>query len=62
MAYNFRGFNPNQPLLLPPDLNGCLPLEDLARFLSDVVNALDLKPFLRLFRDNGQGGAAFPRP
>jgi len=33
--------------------------EHMARFLSDVVDALDLKPFLRRFRDNGQGGAAF---
>jgi transposase len=59
MAYNFRGYNPNQLLLLPPNLDDWLPQEHLARFIADVVDALDLKPFLRRFSDNGQGGAAF---
>ena len=59
MAYNFRGYNPNQLLLLPPNLDDCLPQEHLTRSIADVVDALDLKPFLRRFRDNVQGGAAF---
>lgn len=59
MGYNFRDYNPNQLLLLAPNLDDWLPQEHMARFISDVVNALDLKPFLRRFRDNGQGGAAF---
>ena len=36
-----------------------LPKQHLARFVSDVVEALDLKPLLRRFRSNGQGGAAY---
>ncbi|WP_256128430.1 transposase [Desulfolutivibrio sulfoxidireducens] len=59
MGYNFRDYNPNQLLLLAPNLDDWLPQEHIARFISDVVDALDLKPFLRRFRDNGQGGAAF---
>ena len=59
MGYNFRDYNPNQLLLLAPNLDDWLPQEHMARFISDVVNALDLKPFLRRFRANGQGGAAF---
>jgi len=62
MVYNFRDYNPNQILLLPPNLDDWLPQEHLARFVSDVVDTLDLKPFLRRFRGNGQGGAAFLRP
>jgi len=38
MAYNFRGYNPNQLLLLPPNLDDWLPQEHLARFISDVVD------------------------
>jgi len=59
MAYNFRDYNPYQLLLLPPTLDDWLPQEHLAQFISDVVDALDLKSFLRWFRDNDQGGAAF---
>lgn len=59
MAYNFRDYNPHQLLLLPPSLDDWLPQQHLARFLSDVVDSLDLKVFLRRYRDNGQGGAAF---
>ncbi|MEW5775054.1 MAG: IS5/IS1182 family transposase, partial [Thermodesulfobacteriota bacterium] len=59
MGFNFRDYNPHQLLLLPPNLDDWLPQEHLARFLADVVEALDLKPFLRRYRDNGQGGAAY---
>lgn len=47
MGYNFRDYNPNQLLLLAPNLDDWLPQEHMARFISDVVDALDLKPFLR---------------
>jgi len=59
MGYNFKEYNPHQLLLLPPSLDDWLPQEHLARFLSDTVDALDLKKFLRRYRDNGQGGAAY---
>ena len=59
MPYNFRKFDPNQLLLLPPNLDDWLPQQHLARFLADVVANLDLKPLLRRYRPSGQGGAAF---
>lgn len=60
MGYNFRGCTPNQLLLPPPpNLDDWLPQAHLAPFIFDVVDALDLKTFLRRFHDNGQGGAAF---
>lgn len=42
MGYNFRDYNPNQLLLLAPNLNDWLPQQHLARFISDVVGSLDL--------------------
>lgn len=59
MGYNFRFYSQKQLLLLPPNLDDWLPQDHLARFISDTVDALDLTPFLRRFRDNGQGGAAY---
>jgi transposase len=59
MAYNFRAYNPHQLLLLPPNLDDWLPQQHLARFLSDVVDTLNLKPLLHRYRSNGQGAAAF---
>ena len=59
MPYNFRDYNPARLLLLAPNLDDWLPQHHLARFISDVVDELDLTPILRRFRDNGQGGAAF---
>lgn len=59
MAYNFRRYSPNQILLMPPSLDDWLPQQHLARFISDVVDNLDLKPMFRQYRDNGQGGSSF---
>jgi hypothetical protein len=37
----FKPYQPNQLLLLPPDMNQWLPEDDLAYFIMDVVNELD---------------------
>jgi len=42
MGKCFRSSDVNQALLLPPSLHDWLPEEHLARFLVDVVDALDL--------------------
>jgi hypothetical protein len=42
MGKRFRSDNLNQALLLPPSLHDWLPEEHLARFLVDVMEALDL--------------------
>jgi len=40
--YRFIPYEPNKPLLLGPDLRKWLPDDHLARFISDVVDTLDL--------------------
>src|SRR5215212_5745097 len=59
MAYNFRRGDHNQPFLLPPDLRDWLPADHLAWFVRDVVDQLDLTPFLRPYRSDGHGRAAY---
>jgi transposase len=59
MAYNFLPSTPDQPFLLPPDLRDWLPADHLAWFVRDVVDQLDLGPFLRAYRADGHGRAAY---
>ena len=42
MAKTFRAYEPDQLLLLPPSLADWVPEDHLARFVSDVVDTLDL--------------------
>jgi transposase len=42
MAKTFRPYEPNQRLLLPPSLQDWVPDGHLARFVSDVIDTLDL--------------------
>jgi transposase len=59
MAYNFLRGDPDQPFLLPPDLRDWLPADHLAWFVRDVVDQLDLGPFLRAYRADGHGHPAY---
>jgi transposase len=59
MAYNFRRGDRDQPFLLPPDLRDWLPADHLAWFIRDVVDQLDLEPFLRAYRTDGHGHPAY---
>ena len=59
MAYNFRRGDRDQPFLLPPDLRDWLPADHLAWFVRDVVDQLDLGPFLRAYRADGHGRPAY---
>jgi transposase len=59
MAYNFLRGDHDQPFLLPPDLRDWLPADHLAWFVRDVVDQLDLGPFLRAYRADGHGRAAY---
>ena len=56
-AQRFREYNPNQDFLLPPSLREWLALDDLANFISDVVDALDLSEITNAY-DKSQGGQA----
>jgi transposase len=59
MAYNFRACDRDQAFLLPPDLRDWLPSDHLAWFVLDVVDQLDLGPFLKAYRADGHGRAAY---
>jgi transposase len=59
MAYNFLRGARDQSFLLPPDLRDWLPADHLAWFILDVVDQLDLGPFLRGYRADGHGHPAY---
>jgi transposase len=59
MAYNFLACDRDQPFLLPPDLRDWLPANHLAWFILDVVDQLNLGPFLAAYRADGHGRAAY---
>jgi transposase len=59
MSYNFLRGDRDQPFLLPPDLRDWLPEDHLAWFILDVVDQLDLRPFLRGYRADGHGHPAY---
>lgn len=51
----FRPYNPDQLLLLPPDMNHWLPQDHLVYFIRDVVGQLDLSAIYESY-DGSQGG------
>src|SRR5258706_8588366 len=60
MSHLFRPYSQDQRLLLPPDMREWLPEGDLALFISDVVEALDLSAIYRAYeRGDGRGQAAY---
>ena len=52
---SFRKYDPNQTVLLPPNLDEWLPEDHLARVVAEVVDHLDLEPLLATYR-NAEGG------
>src|ERR1035441_2065634 len=60
MGKCFRSADVNQALLLPPSLHDWLPEKHLARFLVDVVEALDLGAIYDSYEEkDGRGQAAY---
>jgi len=60
MSQRFRVCDLNQPLLLPPSLQDWLPEGHLARFVSDIVDGLDLSAIYAAYhRKDGRGLAAY---
>ena len=49
MAYNFLACDRDQAFLLPPYVRDWLPADHLAWFVVDVVEQLDLHPFLAAY-------------
>jgi hypothetical protein len=59
MAYNFLACDRDQAFLLPPDVRDWLPEGQIAWFVLDVVDQLDLHRFLAAHRADGHGRAAY---
>ena len=61
MGQQFESYEPEQSLLFPPSLDDWLPEEHLARFVSETVDELNLKPFYEKFRqrEDGRGRIAY---
>ena len=59
MPTTFRAYQPNQPLLLPPDLQEWVPPGHLAHHVSDVVDALDLTAFYAPYEGDGRRNAPY---
>jgi transposase len=51
----FKPYEPNQLLLLPPDMKQWLPQDDLAYFIMEIINALDLSVIYQAY-NNDKGG------
>jgi transposase len=59
VAYNFQPVDRNQRFLLPVDMADWLNRDHFAYFVIELVEQLDLAPFLSSYRADGKGGAAY---
>ena len=59
MGKRFRTDHLDQGLLLPPSLHDWLPEGHLARFIADIMDALDLKAIYQSYERDGRGMAAY---
>jgi len=56
---HFKLYQPNQLLLLPPDMRQWLPEDDLSYFIMDVVNELDLSAIYQSYNSSKGGQPPF---
>lgn len=59
MAHNFKDWDRDQLMLLPPDISAWLPDDHLALFVLDAVDQLDLSLLYASRRVDGWGRAAY---
>lgn len=59
MAYNIKTINREQIYLMPPSLQEWLPEKDMAWFVLDVVEQMDLSAYYRKYRSDGRGQEAY---
>src|SRR2546426_1788993 len=59
MAISYRPYEPQQEMLLPASLQDWLPKGHLAYFVSDTVDALDLKAFYARYAGGGARNQPF---
>lgn len=55
MSKTYRPYEPDQMLLLPPSLQDWLPAGHLARFVSDLIEDLDLSAITRVYEREERG-------
>ena len=58
MGYKFVAEDHDQLFLMPPSVTDWLPEDDLAFFVLDAVEEMDLTTFYADYRADGWGGAA----
>lgn len=59
MTTSYQTYEPGQRLLLPPALQEWLPKGHLAHFISDTIDALDLKGFYKRYEGGGSRNQPF---
>ena len=59
MPTTFRPYQPDQLLLLSPDVREWLPSGHLAHHISDLVDALDLSAFYAPYEGDGRRNAPY---
>ena len=59
MAYNLLSCDREQGYLMPPSLREWLPEGDLAWFILDAVDQMDLTELYAAYREDGWGAAAY---
>ncbi len=59
MPHHFRPYQPEQLLLLPPDLRDWLPEDHLVYTVSELVDALDLAAFYAPYAQQGSGNLPY---
>jgi transposase len=49
----FKGYDQNQPMLLPPDLEELIPKEHLVRVVNDTLDKMDIGPLIESYKGGG---------
>lgn len=59
MPTSYLPYEPHQDLLLPHSLREWLPEDHLAHYISDTIDALDLRAFYARYEDGGPRNQPF---
>ena len=59
MPTTFRSYEPDQLMLLPPDMREWLPADDLAHHVSELVDRMDLTAFYAPYEGDGRRNAPY---
>ena len=59
MGKKYRFYDPKQTLIIPPNIDEWLSKDHLARFISDVVDEIDISPILDYYEVELKGGPPY---